>query len=207
MKRRLDIIQHKAASLDAIERDSRTVEFIASDETVDSYGDIIRAKDWNLERFRSNPVLLWGHKSGEPPIGTVPKVWIDGTKLMARAKFLEEGVSDFADKIWRIVAAGALRAVSVGFWPTLPPVEILGEDKKWTGGFEWVGQELMELSVVCVPANPNALIAEARAAGMTPEQMKRWTGVEEVQEPIDVAGFRANLDAKMRVLSIGASRR
>lgn len=205
MKRPLDIVQHKAASIGSIDESARIVEFIASDETVDSYGDVIVAENWNLDRFKSNPVLLWGHQTSQPPIGSVPRVWVDGTKLMARAQFLAEGVNDFADKVWRIVVAGALRAVSVGFWPTTPPVEILNDKGEWTGGYKWIGQELMELSVVCVPANPNALIAEARAAGMTPEQLKRWTGIE--QEPIDVTGFRSNLDAKMRVLSLGATRR
>jgi HK97 family phage prohead protease len=206
MKRLPEMIQHKTAQFAEIDSEKRTATFVASDESVDSYGDIVRVAGWELERFKKNPVLLWGHKSSEPPIGTVPEVWKDGTRLMARAQFLDEGVSDMADRIWKIVKAGALRAVSVGFWPTKAPNDLKNEKNEWTG-YEWIAQELMELSVVCVPANANALMAEARAAGMTDDMTRRWLGFDVDAKASDVAGFRANLAARMAVLSLGAARR
>jgi phage head maturation protease len=143
---------------------------VASDETVDRYGDIIRAAGWDLKQYLKNPVMLFGHNSREPPIGTT-KVWVEGTQLLAEATFLPEGVSDFADEIWRIVDAGALRAMSVGFMPTEMPKPIWAENdpdhEDWPTGYEFNGQELLENSVVPVPANPAALALARSVASDT----------------------------------------
>lgn len=152
---------YRAAEGEKSTEQQRTIGFIASDETTDRYGDIIRVDGWDLSAFKRNPVLLFGHNSREPPIGTA-EVWTSNQKqLMAKATFLPEGVSAFADEIWRIVDAGALRAVSVGFLPTEAPNLIRGEPDKDghapVTGFEFIAQELLELSVVPVPANPAAL--------------------------------------------------
>jgi hypothetical protein len=135
---------------------SRRVRFVASDETADRYGDIIRASGWQLDNFRKNPVLLFAHQSRNPPIGRVDPIAVEGTRLIAHAEFMPEGMSDFADSIWKMVEADYLNAVSVGFIPLAPPNPIFDADRHITG-FEYVGQELLELSVVPVPANPAAL--------------------------------------------------
>jgi HK97 family phage prohead protease len=154
--------QYRAAEIEKDESKARTVQFIASDESVDRYGDIIRADGWDLSNYKKNPVMLFGHNSREPPIGTT-EVWVNNKKqLMAKATFLPEGVSAFADEIWRIVDAGALRAMSVGFLPTEAPNLIWKNDDEETGivtGFEFIAQELLENSVVPVPANPQAIAA------------------------------------------------
>jgi phage head maturation protease len=78
-----------------------------------------------------------------------------------------------ADKTWRMVEAGFLNAVSVGFLPTVAPNFIRAEPDKdgyaAITGFEFVGQELLELSVVPVPANPQAL-AVAKSLGIEAER-------------------------------------
>src|ERR1700756_2304076 len=104
-----------------IEKDAsagdRRARFVASDETVDRYGDIIRANGWQLENFRKNPVLLFGHQQSQLPVGIVDPIAVEGTRLIAHAKFLPEGTTAFADSVWALVDIGALRAVSVGFLP------------------------------------------------------------------------------------------
>jgi HK97 family phage prohead protease len=173
-------------SVRAVEVDDETRELrvVASDESVDRYGDIIRAKGWDLKHFKNNPVLLFSHDSRSPPIGQVSKVKVEGTQLVATAKFLPEGTYDFADTIWRIVKAGALRAVSVGFLPTAEPVVIRDAHNDHITGFEFVGQELLELSVVPVPANPQAL-SLAKSFGLSEETTYRLFGgaTERVASP------------------------
>lgn len=156
----LGAIQHHARAI-TIERDatgsnSRRVRFVASDESVDRYGDIIRANGWQLDNFRKNPVLLFAHQSRAMPVGKVEPIAVEGSKLIAHAEFMPEGMNDFADDVWKAVDAGFLNASSVGFMPLAPPNPIFDADGQWTG-FEYVAQELLELSVVPVPANPNAL--------------------------------------------------
>ena len=144
-----------------IERDSqsgsnRRVRFVASDETVDRYGDIIRANGWQLDNFRKNPVLLFSHQSRQLPVGKVDPIAVEGTRLIAHAEFTPEGMNDFADTVFAMVDGGFMKAVSVGFMPLASPNPIFDPDGSFTG-FEYVAQELLELSVVPVPANPNAL--------------------------------------------------
>lgn len=140
---------------------SREVRVVVSDETVDRYGDIIRVKGWDLKHFKKNPVLLWAHDSSQPPIGTVPIIDKETEggepRLVATAKLLPEGTYDFADLIGRILEADGLRATSVGFLPNKEPKPIRDANDDFITGFEFVGQELLEISIVPVPANPAAL--------------------------------------------------
>jgi len=152
--------QFRAAEVEKADSTTRSIRFVASDETVDRYGDIIRASGWQLGNFAKNGPLLFGHQSREPAIGTAT-AWVDGTRLMADATLWPEGVSEFADVLWRIYEAGGNRAVSVGFLPTVEP-KLLRAEPDADGyaaitGFEFIGQELLELSIVPVPANPAAL--------------------------------------------------
>lgn len=160
----------EAPKVEKAEGKARSIRFVASDETVDRYGDIIRAEGWDLSNFKKNPVLLFGHNSREPAIGTV-RAWVEDTQLLADATFAPEGVSAFADEIWNLVDADIMRAVSVGFLPTAEPNPIWKNDDEETGiltGFEFIAQELLELSVVSVPANPAALaVARSLASEQT----------------------------------------
>ena len=87
-----------------------------------------------------------------------------GTELIADCLFRPEGDSQLSDDVWRAVEGGFLRAVSVGFTPTGPINELVDENGNWTG-YEFTSQELLELSVVPVPANPQAL-AVAKSLGI-----------------------------------------
>jgi len=163
-------LERAARRVDKAEGKARTLRFVASDETVDRYGDIIRADGWQLDTYHHNPVLLFAHDS-RAPIGNA-KVWVENKSLLADATFAPEGKSALADEIWNLVDADVVRAVSVGFLPTVAPNVMRGEpDKNGYApiiGFEFIGQELLELSVVSVPANPAALaLARSLASDAT----------------------------------------
>jgi HK97 family phage prohead protease len=184
---------------------SRSVRFIASDESVDRYGDIIRVAGWDVAAFRTNPVLLFGHKSSALPVGKVVDIVVDtkAKQLIADAEFMPEGMSDFADEVWRAVDGGFLNASSVGFLPTQSPNPIWKNDDEESGiltGYEFVAQELLELSVVPVPANPQAL-AVAKALSISAETQAR---IFESDSRADVA--RALAEARRRTLTIARQR-
>jgi len=148
---------HRTASLDIDETQERTVRFVASDETVDRYGDVIMADGWQLDQFARNPIFLWMH-SHAAPIGTVPEIKVWGQRLLARVKFAAPGVSELAVSLWALVKAQVLRAVSVGFTVNSEKdFEPIRDDNDRVTGFRYLRQELLELSLVSVPANPNAL--------------------------------------------------
>lgn len=159
------IITSRAAP--AVDPDRRTLTVIASDGSTDRAGDIVRPEGWKLAAFRRNPVFLWQHRATEPPIGRVTAIGVAKTgdnagRLMATVEFLGAGIYELADLIFRLYQDGFLRAVSVGFRP-LRMQDITDNKGNWTG-VEFLEQELLELSAVNVPANPNA-VAVARSLG------------------------------------------
>jgi HK97 family phage prohead protease len=132
------------------------VGFVLSDETPDRMGDVILAAGWELASFRKNPIALLNHRADQP-IGTWSNLRVEGNALVGKLHIAPEGTSDRIDEIRRLVAANILKAVSVGFR------EI--ESRRREGaerGLVFTKQELVEASLVSVPANPNAL-AIARA--------------------------------------------
>lgn len=131
-------------------------EFVASDETIDRYGDIVRVKGWELANYKRNPIVLYQHQSSVP-VGISDKVWIEGKALMSRIKLAAEGTSDFIDTLRKLLQQKIIRAVSVGFVPTKQPNYLRDEKSDSIVGQEFIGQELLEISLVSVPANPAAL--------------------------------------------------
>src|SRR5215467_9374468 len=134
--------------------------FVMSDASVDRMGDIIEQDGWMLDNFKRNPVALFGHSSGFP-IGKWADVAIKGGKLTGRLELMPPA-SERLREIHAAIDAGVLRAVSVGFHPLeMEPLE----DSK-VGGLRFTKQELVECSLVSVPANPNAL-SVARSIGIS----------------------------------------
>jgi phage head maturation protease len=146
------------------------ITFIASDETVDSYGDVITVSGWDLTTYEQNPVCLWGHDSMQV-IGRCSRVWKAGGKLMATMQLAKPGTSPTVDTVRSLIEQGIVRAVSVGFSPTRPPEPIVDKSGAVTG-FRYIGQKLLELSAVAIPANPSAL-AIAKSHGLSNDQMRR----------------------------------
>lgn len=150
-----------AAEVKAVEGDKRELQFTISTDSVDRMGDTIDVKGWKLDAYRKNPVVLWAHDNESLPVGKATKVWIEDGKLKATAEFTPEGMARFNDTVFDMLKGGFLNAVSVGFMP---------EDYKFTEsadrrfGIDFLKQELLEFSVVSVPANSEALIENALAA-------------------------------------------
>lgn len=145
--------------------------FVLSDETVDSVGDIIDAKGWDLSRFKgaiSNPIALFNHNHNEP-IGVWENVKIDGTRLIGQLRLALEGTSETVDKVRRLIAQGMLVAVSVGFRPLKwEPIENSRE-----GGYRYQRQQLLECSVVSVPANPSAIRIRSINPGLSQDEAEQ----------------------------------
>lgn len=133
-------------------REASGLNFVLSDETKDRMGDIIRADGWELANFKKNPIALFRHDSGFP-IGNWKNVRVENKRLVGTLDLAPEGASPRVDEIIRLVRAGVLKAVSVGFREL--ESRPLGND--FRDGMEFIRQELLETSVVTVPANQNAL--------------------------------------------------
>ena len=153
------------ASYPEDDEESRVVTFTASTAIVDRTGDIIIQSGWSVDRYLQNPVVLWGHKSDLLPIGQARNVRFEDGNLVIDVEFDPKEDDPFADKVFRKIKRGTLRTCSVGFQPM---------KWKWveTGerfGVDYEACELLELSVVSIPANPEALVHPAKQAPAIPE--------------------------------------
>lgn len=118
---------------------------VASTGSLDRDEEILDPNGWELENFKKAPRLLWSHRAMDLPIGRVDRIWIDQStgELKFDATFAEKE-NDFAKKVADLMRGGFLNTFSVGFIP------------KEREGNRITKQELLEISVVNVPANPEA---------------------------------------------------
>jgi HK97 family phage prohead protease len=136
--------------------DEKNMSFIAvaSDESEDRDKDIIRQDGWDLKNFKKNPVIPWSHNYWSVPVARSLKTWVD--KATKRLLFKPQFDSTDPDsvKLFNKYKNGFLTSFSVGFrginfnWRD--------EENRWMGGREFIKQELLEISSVAIPANPNA---------------------------------------------------
>lgn len=141
--------------------------FVASNDDVDRMGDVIEVSGWKLAGFKKNPVALWAHDS-RTPIGTWEDVEVRDGALMARLVMAEANTSPWINTIRSLLAQRILRACSVGF----RAIRAVALEGSKVGGIRFLEQELLEISVVSVPANAAAL-SIARSYSLPDTDMAR----------------------------------
>lgn len=138
--------------------------YYMSTEDPDRMDDIIRMDGVNLKNFKKNPIALFNHNYNQV-IGSWENVRIEGKKLLGELKLAAQNTSDLVNQIRALVEQRILKAVSIGFIPLeVDPIEN-------SYGYEFKKWELLECSLVSVPANPSALSA-AKSLGV-PEDLRR----------------------------------
>ena len=138
----------------ALDLDAGIFEAMVSTEAVDRAGDIVRAAGAVLENYLKNPVVMWAHNYYEPPVAKALSIEIiPGVGLKSVFQFPEWGMNSQADTVRRLWAAGFLNATSIGFIPLVS--KSLSNDS-W-GPQEYTSWELLEYSIVPIPANQEAL--------------------------------------------------
>ena len=114
---------------------------IGSTEDTDRVGDVLKVSDWDLSKFKKNPVLQAGHDyRPQFTIGIAKNIRIEGKKLVFEPIF--HGITQLSSDIRSMFENKFLKAWSVGYIP---------------GNEDGVKNELLEVSAVAVPANPEAL--------------------------------------------------
>ncbi len=139
-------------------KDDRVLRFIGSDQKKDRDNEVIMVDGWKLTEYRKNPVVLVNHSHADLPVAKTKRVWIDkDTKqLKFDISFPEPEVSSVGDTLYKLYSSGYMSAVSVGFRPN--PDRIKFGDGKKQPRVTFEEQELLEISLVSIPANPRALL-------------------------------------------------
>ncbi len=140
----------------------------ASREVLDRDNEIILASAFDLKNYRKNPVVLWAHDYLGKPVGKA--LWVKRTEGGLKFKPM------FADtpegrETYDLYKAGVMNTFSVGFIPR----KWESPDDTKDGEFDWeikgkrpdrvyTDVELLEISCVAVPANPEARVDETYSA-------------------------------------------
>lgn len=149
------------------------VSFVASSATPDRYGDIIDVKGWVLDNYKRNNVILLNHDSNQLPIAR-GNVYVRNDKLIVDVEFDSE--DERAKEVERKVKAGFMNAVSVGFRPLESKSRSeLPTDHKYYGqrGMYYSKAELLEVSIVTIPANGEATMLEQKFYNAMKEEILR----------------------------------
>jgi len=140
----------------------RVLRFVISTPNVDRENDTVAVDGWDLVPYRRNPVVLWAHEQCHLPIGKALDVDIEDGMLKANVQFVDADVPHVGDKaeaILRLCKDGFLSATSVGFRPLEYDIATSRDDgESWYPPMNFLRQELLEFSIVTVPANAEALI-------------------------------------------------
>lgn len=141
---------------------TRRLEFVASDATRDGHGTVIPPEKWDLDRFNKNGVIFYQHMSwSSNPDAVIGRgeARVEGKELIVSVTFESADLNPLAEKVFRKLLAGTLRGVSVGFMPTARGYWGTGDEDRdgKTPTYYYNGQELLEVSVVAIPSNKNAL--------------------------------------------------
>lgn len=167
---------HKAWSLLEVKQvndERRIIRGIATSPTVDRVGDIVEPEGM----IQRGPVKLHLYHKHDLPVGHVlfDRATKKGTPFEAEIPDVKEAgiVRERVNEAWHSVKYKLLDAVSIGFNVLEGGIEELRN-----GGLRFTKWEILELSLVGVPANPEAVITAfksadsatiRRALGVTPE--------------------------------------
>ena len=174
------------------------ISAIVSTEAIDRDGDIIRQANWELGHFKSHPILLSSHnyRGLRNQIGEWTKMDIEGTELVGTAKYYIGEGNEEADWGFNLAQKGRA-AFSVGFVPDMDAAKELTIGGK--ASFEFRGQELLEVSQVTVPSNPQALQALKGLGSVHPEvdqlvteMLDDMKEIEELKEEVASIGKADN---------------
>lgn len=180
--------QYKAVACEikALDAQQGIYEVMASTEAQDRQGDVLVSTGAQLDNYRRNPVVLWAHDYTKLPVArTLDIEPIPGVGLRAKMQFAPQGVDPFIDAVRSLWENGFLNAASVGFQPR-------AGTPNGNGGTRYTGWELLEFSIVPIPANPDAL-----RLAYAPEVQKRGRVLSAKNE----AALRDAIDTLVSILS------
>lgn len=172
-----------APILDAKADAGAPVPWVFSDASEDRHGDTVAVAGWRLDSYKKNNVILFAHNSWDLPIGKGENVRVEGNALRGDITFASKEY-DFAANVEKLVRGGYLKAGSVGFRPIKYAFNEERNSSGWNTPVDFLEQELLEFSIVPIPANQNAL-AEAKSAGIEMAPYVKWA-----EKALDLAGVQ-----------------
>jgi len=119
----------------------------------DRWSEIMPKDCWDLENFQKNPILLYQHNHALP-IGKITEMYVTETGLKFVAMIGKQGVELTKDQkeIVLLIQQDVIKTFSVGFI-----CHDVDYDKN-SDTYIYKKAELLEISLVSIPMEPNALL-------------------------------------------------
>ena len=189
-------------------QDDRFVKFVITTGDADRENDMIDPSGWDLSSYLKNPVVMFAHDYNSLPVARTTELSNENGKLVAIAEFATYDLNPLAEQVFQMLKQGFLKGASVGF----RPVTFSYNEKR--GGVDFAQQELLEFSVVPIPANASALMA-AGLDDVDTTLLRDWAegtlnlldGLDDSESkgisPTNVSTITAPMDTPWRKPSLG----
>lgn len=159
-----DDVAYSLLTVKSVNEQTRTIKGMATTPSTDRMGDIVEPMG---VKFRNPLPLLWMHMSSQPVgLATFKPATNKGIEFEATIPNVAEpgNLKNRVDEAWQCIQHNLVKGVSIGF----RPIEYSFIEN---GGIRFMETEVMELSLVTVPANADCTLslvksidAETRAA-------------------------------------------
>ena len=170
-------------------KDDGIWSFTISTPDVDRYGTIIVPSGIDYSAYMNNPVVLINHKSDYLPIGKCLGFFLNGENLEATIQL--DMNDEKACKVNDKIKNGFVSAVSVGIIPIEQTEQNIDGEKVTT----YTKSELVEFSVVTIPANRDALIKKTfeNQQQKSYKQILKQIGIKRMLTPEQVVAIEDQL--------------
>jgi len=179
----LTVIKSYDSSL-TLDEGSRTVLAVISSDSVDRDAEVVSPKGMHKKTYSANPIVLFNHDKSSLPIGKA--LWIksdidDSGRGVIKAKYKITDKTEQGRAVFDLMKEGILTSHSLSFLSnhsSKPTTKEINERPELQQAKmihrDW---ELLEFSVVTVPANPDA-VALAISKGYSDSIIKLLGGNE-----------------------------
>jgi hypothetical protein len=172
MKPESSIRRGMAVEVKIVSEADGLVDYVASNEAVDSYNEVVAVSGWDFSRFAKNAPFVDSHNywSIDKLLGSVVSARVEGRNLIERVQWAKDvKESAMAQLGWKMTLGGFLKAVSVGF---IPVKYVRNGGEGWSQALSEIGRTVnegaeisyiylkqiqIELSACIIGANPEAL--------------------------------------------------
>lgn len=172
IKARLKSLNFKALEkAKKAKEENGTFDVIISTEDIDRSGEIVRQSGWEMENYKNNPIVLWGHDYYSLPIGVCTETYLtenDGVPALgARGFFLPADINPLAQQVRKLYDLGISKGEGVGCTTS---VGFIPKEFDESNRAVITKAELLEFSFVPIPANQG--VGPARGRALTFEEAR-----------------------------------
>jgi len=139
------------------------LETVVTTTALDRHNESIASAGVNTDGYMANPVVLYGHDYASLPIGKAISITKSDNSVTAKFQLAIKEYP-FAKTVYDLIKGGYLNAVSIG-----------GVVKEWSKDMKTIMQmDMVEFSVVPVPANPEAIITGRSFEDITGKSVEQF---------------------------------